>query len=420
MNELFAGVDLGTSGCRLIIINSQKKIVSESSVHYEQPDNQSPHLWWSALCELITNLEDSIKQNLEAISIDGTSGSILLVDERGKPSSSTIMYNDLRATDEALEIKRILAEDNGGQGASGSLARLLWLLKNEPSSEHTHAVHQADYILGRLANNYRFSDENNCLKLGYDSLSREWPKEELSRLGVEESLLPEVYPAGTNVATIDKNQASSLGLPTGLKLISGTTDSIAAFIASGANHVGDAVTSLGSTLVLKLISDKPLFSSKHGIYSHRLNDHWLVGGASNTGAKVLMHYFSQNQLNEMTPQLTPDLPVDLGYYPLANTGERFPVADPQKKPTLTPRPESDIDFFQGILEGISDVEFQGYQKLIKLGAPNVLTIRSVGGGSYNKQWTRIRKNKLNVEMISPEQTEAAYGSALLALKGAYS
>ena len=41
--------------------------------------------------------------------------SILLVDEQGKPSSSTIMYNDLRAVEESHKIKEVLAEDSGGK-----------------------------------------------------------------------------------------------------------------------------------------------------------------------------------------------------------------------------------------------------------------------------------------------------------------
>jgi sugar (pentulose or hexulose) kinase len=333
------------------------------------------------------------------------------------------MYNDLRATAEAKIIKKVIPENNGGQGASGSLARLLWLLKHEPSSsksakgKHAHAVHQADFILGKLSNNFNLSDENNCLKLGYDVLNQCWPKEILAMLGGDSSLLPTVYPAGTAVAQIDPLQAQDLGLPEKLLCVTGTTDSIAAFIATGAEELGSAVTSLGSTLVVKLISDKPIFSSEHGIYSHRLNNQWLVGGASNSGAKVLQHYFSQQQLDVMTENLQVDEPTGLDYYPLLKKGERFPVADAQKQPQLSPRPDSDLMFFQGILEGVAGIERQGYSKLTELGAPPVAAVYTVGGGSRNKAWTQIRKNQLGVNMIKPNHTEAAYGSALLALKG---
>ena len=475
MEKLYAGIDLGTSGCRLIIIDTDKNIHASSHVSYSNPDDQSPELWWNSVSQLFSDLSESIKSKLQSIAINGTSGTILLVDDNGKPLTQVLMYNDLRATDEAEIIKHVMPKENGGQGASGSLARLMWLLKhpedmkNNPVKvggccflrltksqkvcrvlrrqypvvveakdyvflKHTppllhdnavhnaiHAVHQADFILGKFANNYRLSDENNCLKLGYDVVNQCWQVDDFKKLGIDESLLPKVFPAGTAVAQIDPKQAESLGLPTSLQLVTGTTDSIAAFIATGADKVGEAVTSLGSTLVLKLISDQPIFSPEHGIYSHRLNNQWLVGGASNSGAKVLQHYFSQTQIDEMTTQLSPEKPTGLDYYPLLKAGERFPTANAAKQPKLLPRPESNIEFFQGILEGIATIEKRGYEKLVELGAPVVTSVRSVGGGSTNKAWTRLRENKLKVAMLfdikEPAFTEAAYGSALLALKG---
>jgi hypothetical protein len=44
---------------------------------------------------------------------------------------------------------------------------------------------------------------------------------------------------------------------------------------------GDAVTSLGSTLAIKMLSAVPVDDSSRGVYSHRLGDLWLAGGASN-------------------------------------------------------------------------------------------------------------------------------------------
>ena len=41
----------------------------------------------------------------------------------------------------------------------------------------------------------------------------------------------------------------------GCLVVGGTTDSIAAFLAAGAERVGEAVTSLGSTVAIKLLSD---------------------------------------------------------------------------------------------------------------------------------------------------------------------
>ena len=416
MEKLFAGIDLGTSGCRIVVVDNARAVKVDEQISYSDDLKQTPGLWWNSVKNLLVALPVSIKENLQSIAIDGTSGTLLLSDKQGKPTSSVLMYHDMRATDEAKLIKQVLPVDSGAQGVASSLARLLWLLKHEANQDHYYALHQADYILGKLTNNFGFSDENNCLKMGYDAVKRCWP-DGLKKLGFSMSLLPKVVAAGTALGKIDHKIADQLGLPKSLQLVSGTTDSIAAFIASGASRMGEAVTSLGSTLVVKLVSNKPVYAPEYGVYSHRLGDYWLVGGASNSGGKVLRHYFSTKQLNAMTKLLKLEQPTGLDYYPLIEPGERFPVADTNKHADLSPRPESDVVFFQGMLEGIASIEATAYQKLAELGAPALTSVRSVGGGSYNAAWTHIRKNSLAVDMVTPKHTEAAYGSALLAQQG---
>ena len=54
-------------------------------------------------------------------------------------------------------------------------------------------------------------------------------------------------------------------------------DSVAAFVAAGVRRPGEAVTSLGSTLAVKLLSDTRVDDAATGVYSHRLGNTWLVG-----------------------------------------------------------------------------------------------------------------------------------------------
>jgi hypothetical protein len=289
----------------------------------------------------------------------------------------------------------------------------MFLLKHHADARHI--CHQADWISGLLCKRFDISDENNCLKLGYDPVNREWPPW-LSALIIDRTQLPRVYAPGTAIATLDSDIAQQLGLPVNCQLVAGTTDSIAAFIATGARDVGEAVTSLGSTLVLKLISDKPVFSSQLGVYSHRLGNTWLAGGASNSGGKVLLKYFDQSRLAEMTTELEPDSPTGLDYYPLAQAGERFPRNDPQLQPILEPRPPEDVKFFQAMLEGIASIEAEGYTALSQLGAPRLTKVFTAGGGSKNPAWRKIRENKLGVPVEIAEHSEASYGAALLAMR----
>jgi sugar (pentulose or hexulose) kinase len=206
-------------------------------------------------------------------------------------------------------------------------------------------------------------------------------------------------------------------LPSSARIAAGTTDGVAAFIATRADRPGDAVTSLGTTLVVKVLTAKPIFAADQGVYSHRLGERWLAGGASNTGGAALLMHFTADEMERLTPRLRPEEPTGLDYYPLPKPGERFPIADPSLQARVNPRPAEDDRFFQGLLEGIASVEALAYQRLALLGAPPLRRVISVGGGARNEAWTLIRQRILDVPVTVAEQTEACYGAALLALQG---
>ena len=328
------------------------------------------------------------------------------------------MYNDARATDQLPLIRQHAPANSPVHNASSTLAKLLWCEQQGLLDNAHHILHQCDWVLGKFSGNFGQSDVNNCIKLGYDAEQHRWP-EWLELLSIPMSRLPTVAAPGQVIGTIQPLVANELALPETINICAGTTDSTAAVIATGIRKTGEAVTSLGSTLVIKVLSDSPISSAGHGVYSQPLFDNWLVGGASNSGGNVLRHYFSQEQLDAMTPALAPDHPTGLNYYPLVNPGERFPVNDDRLAPQLQPRPEDDIEFFQAILEGISEIERKGYQLLANLGAPYPEKIVTVGGGANNPHWQTIREHLLNKKCLNTtvskaEHLQAAYGTALLA------
>ena len=409
-SAIYLGIDLGTSGVRGSAIDEQGNELA--AVRLPLPHLQQPSDWQHVALNCSAQLCDQLDAALiRAIAIDGTSATVMLCDDDGQPCSLALMYNDQSCTAQAKQIGRIAPNDSAARGTSASLAKVLFLREKSPDARHI--CHQADWIAGLLCGRFDFSDENNCLKLGYDPVRREWPSW-LSALDIDRALLPEVFAPGTVIATVDNTIAQQLGLPPDCQVVAGTTDSIAAFIATGAGEVGEAVTSLGSTLVLKLVSDKPVFSSELGVYSHRLGETWLAGGASNSGGRVLLKYFNQAQLDEMTPKLDADTDTGLHYYPLVEAGERFPRNDPQLQPLLDPRPNNDVKFFQAMLEGMAAIEAEGYQALVQLGAPSPTQVFTAGGGSINPAWRKIREHKLGVPVTTAEHSEASYGSALLA------
>ena len=416
---LSLGIDIGTSACRACVIDSEGRILAETRVGLPAPERngpaveQDPECWWQALTDNLDQLQDQVPMgSIDAIAIDGTSATLLCCDAAGIPLGPALMYNDARALGEAEQLARIAPATSAAHGPGSSLAKLLWLMQTPAGKQARHALHQADWLLGRLGGRFDVSDENNALKLGYDIIRRTWP-DWLAQLDIPRSLFPEVVPAGQPIGHLNDEWCKRWGFSATTDLVSGTTDSTASFMATGAGR-GEAVTSLGSTLVLKVLSEEPVFSPENGIYSHRLGNDWLAGGASNSGGAVLRHYFSLAEIRRLSARLEPDTPTGLDYYPLVAAGERFPVNNPQQAPRLEPRPADDAVFLQAMLEGIAEIEKAGYQRLAQLGAPWPEQIISSGGGAANSAWRTIRAARLGIPVVAAEHQQAAYGAALLA------
>lgn len=431
-DALAVGIDFGTSGCRAVAMDGTGAVRAEVRQPLPAPERsgagveQRPALWATALDALLTQLVAAVPAgDVGALAVDATSGTVLLADADGIPLGPALMYNDGRAVTEAAAIAAVAPRESAAHGTASGLAKLLWLLRQPGAERAARLLTQADYLNGLLGGHWDVSDANNCLKSGWDAVHQCWP-DWLDALAVPHRLLPQVVMPGTAIGTLRPELAQRYGFSPGTLLAAGTTDSTAAFLATGAALPGEAVTSLGSTLVVKVISEHPVFAPEYGVYSQPLariphprstaaaDPLWLVGGGSNSGGAVLRQFFNDEEMAALTPRLNPDRPTGLDYYPLLVPGERFPVCDPTFPPRLAPRPVDDAVFFQGLLEGIARIEQHGYRLLASLGAPGPRNVRSVGGGADNVAWTCLRAALLGVPMLEPRYRQAACGTALLA------
>ncbi|XP_021827914.1 uncharacterized protein LOC110768478 isoform X2 [Prunus avium] len=408
--RLYLGMDFGTSGARFALIDKRGTIHAEGKREYPHFMSEEKVDWarsWKAtLFSLLEDIPSHLRKLVASISIDGTSATTLIVDSNtGEPLWRPLLYNE-SCPDALPTVKSIAPPNHTVCSGSSTLCKLVsWWENDDSNKKSALLLHQADWLLWLLHGRLGVSDYNNALKVGYDPELESYPPWLLSQ--PYSQLLPSVRAPGTSIGHLKEHIRSDFG----------TTDSIAAFLAARATQPGKAVTSLGSTLAIKLLSTTRIEDARFGVYSHRLDDKWLVGGASNTGGAVLRQIFTDEQLVKLSEQINPMEASLLDYYPLQTIGERFPVADPNMAPRLDPRPESEVEFLHGILESIARIEAKAYSLLKDLGATQVDEVFTAGGGAKNEKWTKIRERVLGLPVSRATQTEAAYGAALLALRG---
>ena len=399
------GIDLGTSGVRIAVLDRSNTIQYSTSVPYSVGLNR-PDDWTQACSALIAGIPAEQRHSIKALAVDGTSGTLLACDSTGRPQGEALLYSEACQGFE-LPLQKLVPEGGPASSNSGSLARALQLTKWYGPS--TLLRHQADWINGWFLRDWTWGEEGNNLRLGWNLENHSWPEALTKQPWL--SRLPIIKPSGSTLGTIARARALELGLPNDVQIVAGTTDSNAAVLATDPGD-DDGITVLGTTLVMKRFTTVPIHGP--GITSHRVGGRWLCGGASNAGAGVLRQFFNDELLTELSRQINPDTNSGLIFRPLPRPGERFPVDDPSLMPILEPRPVSDALFLQGLLEGLADIEAQGWHTLKALGAKPPKRLISIGGGARNPQWRRIRERRLGVPVITSQQQPAA-GVARLAL-----
>lgn len=433
------GIDIGTSGAKALVVNRVGTIVARGAtvlpkpIAQEKKREQNAELWWHAVSAALQPAIADLKAAngdplaIEAISVDATSGTIVPVDAKLRPLYPGLMYNDGRAIDQAKRLNEIGSQTLSRLGyrfnASFALAKILWLVENEPEMMTNTAwiLHQSDFIVNRLIEgDHPISDESNALKTGYDILERCWP-DYLGNAGILINQLPRVAPIGATVGTLGKTIAQAFGMSPTCRVVGGMSDGTAACAASGARRVGDMSTTLGSTIVWKAISPKLICDPGGRLYSHRHpSGCFLPGGAGNAGGdgikSILDTTFDNSSLdlNHMADQCHSSKISSYLTYPLPIVGERYPFVDDAFAPFTTFSGKDPVALYRSCLEGAAFVERWGYEVLSTLGGDCSREVWTTGSGAHVAPWMQIRANVMGQPICLSQTPESGFGSALVA------
>jgi sugar (pentulose or hexulose) kinase len=424
------GLDLGTQSVRAMVVSGNGETLASGwhklTSHRDGPRHeQDPEDWWRAIsiaCRAaLAALPAGTK--IHGVAVDGTSGTILLVDGDARPLTPGLMYDDTRALEETKRANEAGAAVWATLGynrmqASWGLPKLLWLLARHHGLA-ARLVHQTDFINRRLVGSDVATDTSNALKTGVDLINESWPREVFAALGVPDEILPAVVRAGTSLGVVGREAAEQTGIPAGTPVIAGMTDGCAAQMAAGALSVGSWNSVLGTTLVLKGVTPDLVKDPAGVVYSHRSPDgNWLPGGASSSGAGAISRHFPERDLEALGTQAAEREPAGVVTYPLHGRGERFPFIAPEAEGFTLGQPADEIDQYAALLQGVAFIERLCFDYLDMLGAPVGGPFVLTGGGAKSRYWCQLRADVLGSPVTVPENAEAALGMAILAASSA--
>ncbi|MGQ4727657.1 MULTISPECIES: FGGY-family carbohydrate kinase [Streptomyces] len=424
------GIDVATASVRVLCVDGQGRALAEARADLPPPVRTAPgtseqdaRSWWPAVRSALRRTTAALPRGgreVIAVAVSATSGTIVPTGTDGEPLGPALMYDDRRAADVNAEAQRAGSARWDGLGLSvgptAALGRAVWCLRTHGSALH-QVLHTPEFIGRELTRHPVATDWSHALKSGYDARAGEWAHEVFDALGLPLALLPSVGAPGTEAGVVGPEAAEVTGLPEGCSVRLGMTDGCAGQIATGAVEPGRFVGVIGTTYVLKGVSEHLVRDATGAFYSHRHPDGWwLPGGASNTGGECLA---------DVTPARLPALdaaasargPASYVRYPLRRDGERFPFVSGAARGFELGRPRDEADAHRAALEGVAFLERLALERVERLGIPVLGPLHAAGGGSRSAVWTAIRATVLDRPVRVVERAETAFGAALLAAAG---
>lgn len=453
MDSLFLGIDIGTTGVKVLAIDEQGRVVAQAVREYplHVPRSgwaeQDPEDWYQGTCEAVA---DILKKGISAAQIKGVGltgqmhGSVFL-DNRGRVIREAIIWCDQRTAAECEQItatvgeKKLIELVSNPALAGFTASKILWLRNNEPGhySRVAKVLLPKDYIGWRLTGVCAtdVSDASGMLLL--DVVNRRWSSEMLAALDIPAAWLAEVFESPEVVGTINARGASEMGLLEGTPVVAGAGDNAAGAVGNGIINPGMATVSLGTSGVVFTPSSSPAVDEAGRLHTfcHAVPGQWHLMGvtlAAGGSLRWFRDYFSNAET--LVAGLTNRDPYELlndaaGQIPAGSegllflpylSGERTPHADPLARGVFAgiSLRHHKGHFVRAIMEGVAFSQKDSAEIMSQLGIA-LHDLRITGGGARSPVWQQILADVFGLPLNVMEHSEGpSYGAALLGAVGA--
>lgn len=447
--NLLAGIDFGTGGCKITLIAFDGSVSGETSVEYptffEHPgwSEQNPDDWYAAMCLAFRKLRESglDLRRVRAVAFDGSTHNAVLLDAAMRPVRRTIMWTDQRSTEECAFLEReygekIFACAYQRPAPTWTLPQLLWLKQHEPETfaRARHILFVKDYVrylVTGVAATDRIEAQGT---LFFDMKARSWSYELAALAGVAPEMLPELAEPADILGCVSAQAAADTGLEAGIPVVCGASDSAVEDYGAGAVEEGDCIVKLATAGNVNVMTSAAHPDAATLTYSHVIPGMWYTVSATNAAALCQRWFrdtFCEDEKRaaqsggpgafERIDRLAAASPPGANgvfFHPYLQ-GERSPYWDSSLRGGFTGVSISSTraDFARAVLEGVAFSLLDCFGVIRRMALP-VKRIFLIGGGAKSVLWSRIVCDVFSLPVRVPEPGDASFGSALLAGVGA--
>ena len=452
---LILAIDLGTTTCKTVVVDSQLRLVVKDAVEY--PVNtpcagwaeQDPQTWWATVRESLYKVTTQLKamgrsvNDIRAIGLSGQMHGLVMLDSANEPVRPAILWNDQRSAPQCAQIYQqvggvegLLNYTNNPMLSGYTGGKILWVRENEP--EHYRRMHRfclpKDYIRYRLTGRVA-TDVSDASGTGlFDVRDRKWSSRLLELLDLSEDWFPHPYESCEVVGQIGEAVAVETGLAVGTLVIAGGGDAVMQTIGGGAIDQTVVLLVIGTGGNVSVSLPKPIDNpgARLQVFCHVLPEKWVgmgvtlsagsslrwfrdtLGGLESAMAKELRA--SAYELLSQEAATSPAGSNGLIFLPYLQ-GERAPHADANARGVFIGLGlhTAKADIIRSVIEGVS-FSLRDVLNLILQAGISPERVHASGGGSSSAVWRQILADVFAcpVTTLNYSEDAGAIGAAIVA------
>ncbi|UHD44032.1 xylulokinase [Aureimonas altamirensis] len=442
MTEVLLGIDIGTSGCKALVLDLDGTPIASATATYPlarpRPGwtEQDPALWVDGARKAVAEaLAASGRTQIRCIGLSGQMHGLVALDEGHRVLRPALLWNDQRNGAECAEIteragglEALLAATNNRMLIGYTGGKIVWMRENEPElfARMTCMLNPKDYL--RLVLSGEVATEvSDASGTGlFDTRRRQWALELTERIGLDPALLPPCHESSVISARVSASAARLFGLPEGTPIAGGGGDSVIQTIGSGVIAPGELQTTIGTAGILAAALDRPVDNpdGRLQIFCNVAPEKWHCMGVS-LNAGGAMSWLRETLWPDDEPAFeaiveeaasSPTGARGLLFLPYLY-GERCPHPDPSARAAFVGltahhgRP----DMARSVMEGVAYAFADMHRLMAPLGMDSGL-VKASGGGARAPLWRQMQADLFGCDVVTTQGAAegAAYGAALVA------
>jgi xylulokinase len=434
------GIDAGTSGCKAALYELDGRCLATAGETYP---TIHPRPGWAELdvAVVLEGVERAVRTVFEAapvavsaVSFSSLGEAVVPLSAKGEVLANSILSSDARGAHyveriASLGTEKVFSINPNPLGINYTLPKLCWFRDHEPELYRRtwKFLFWGDVLVYLLTGQAVTTPSLANRSLLFDINSETWSDELLEAAELDREKLPDIVPAGTCVGV----SGGALGVPAGVRVVTGGHDQALNAVGAGAHRGGSAVCGIGTVECIAPVFDgmpdlEVMRSLSLNVEHHVLSGRYLTFLYNQAGS--LLRWFRRAfafEIDGTDAEVVPRL--------LAQMPDRSPgiVTTPYFEPSGSPFFRTDLrgtitgltmatsrgDILRSILEGETFYFAETLSRLRELGLETSRFV-ATGGGARSDEWLQIKADVLDAEFIRPAFVEAGtLGAALLAALG---